>query len=139
MAEAQRQRREQRFRDRRGILRQALAGGSRQYQHAGVADRDHIGGARNIGEEADFADQFAGPEFGERQRIAAPVHGERPVQHHKQGIRRIALRDQHFLAHEIPANHRAKGLRAQFGTERSKQREVLGSVSPAKRRIWSVH
>ena len=121
------------------IRRKALVGGSRQHQHAGVADRDHIGGARNIGEEADFADQFAGAEFGERQGIPGPVHRERAMQHHKQRVRRIALRDQHFAAHEIPPNHRAEGLRALFGTERSKQREVLGSVSPAKRRIWSVH
>ena len=89
--EALRQRREQRLDDGRGVLGELLVGGARQHQHAGVADRNHIGGARDIGEEADFAHQFAGAEFGDRFGIAGLAHRERAMQHHEQGVRRARL------------------------------------------------
>ena len=96
------------------LLRKLLIGRARQHQHAGVADRDHIGGARHIGEEADLADQFAGAQFGDRREIAGPAHRERAMQHHEQGVRRLALRHQHLPAHEILADHGVKRLQPLF-------------------------
>ena len=129
--EAQRQRREHRLDDGRGVLGQLAIGGAGQHQNAGVADRDHIGGARDIGEEADFTHQFAGAKLGDRRGIVRFADRERAMQHHEQGIRGIALRHQHLPAHQILTHHRSKSLSPLFGTERSEQREVLGRVSPA--------
>jgi hypothetical protein len=43
-----------------------------------------IGGARDICEESDFADQFTGAELGDWFEIAGSAHSERTVQHHEQ-------------------------------------------------------
>ena len=79
LREASRQRGEQRFGDRWIVLREVLIGRSRQRQHAGVANRDDIGGTRHVGEKADFADQLAGAEFGEWLGIGRC--GAQPARH----------------------------------------------------------
>ena len=139
LGESPRQRREHRLDDRRGFLRQDLVGRARQHQNAGVADRNHIGCARDICEETDFADQFAGAEFGDRGGIPGSAHGQRAMQHHEQRIRGIPLRHEHLPAHEILADHCAKRLQPLFGAERPEQREVLRPVPPPKCRARSTH
>ncbi len=137
--ETQRERREQRLDDRRRIVCKLLVGGAGQHQHAGIADRNHIRGARNICEETDFADQFAGTEFGDRFDMAGPAHRQRTVQHHEQCVGRPPLRHQHLPAHEILTHHRAKGLQPLFGAKRPEQREVLRWTSPRKYRVRFIH
>ena len=61
------------------------------------------------------------------------------MQHHEQGVRRSALRHQHFPAHEILADHGAKSLQPLFGTERSEQREILRHAPPRKCRARLTH
>ena len=78
-----RERREQGLDDGRGVLRKFLVSCARQHEHAGVSDRNHVGGARDICEKADFADQFAGTEFGDRCRMVGSTYSKRTVQHHE--------------------------------------------------------
>jgi len=106
------------------LLRELPVGLARQHQHAGIADRNHVGGARDIGEEADFADDFAGTKHGDRRGRAGPAHRERTMQHHEQRVRRIALRDQHLPAHQILPNHGAKDLQPLLGIKRPEQRKI---------------
>ena len=68
LGKPQRERRQQRLGNGGRVFDERLIGRARQRQHAGVADRDDVGGAGKVGEEADFADQFAGAELGDRQR-----------------------------------------------------------------------
>ena len=130
---------EQRLDDRRRLLRQRLVGGARQRQYAGVADRDHVGGARDVGEEADLADQFAGPKLGDRFRMIFPVHGERTVQHQEQGVRGRALLDQQLPAHQILAGHGTERLQPLFRTQRFEQREVFRHARLRECRARRVH
>ena len=139
LGEPPRQRSQQRLDDGGGFLDQLLVGRARQCQHAGVADGDHIGRARDIGEEADLAHQFAGPKLGDRFAIAGLAYRQRTMQHQEKRIRRPALRDQHLPAHQILADHGVERLQPLFGTERSKQREFLQSGAPRKYRTRSTH
>jgi hypothetical protein len=139
LGEPPRQRCEQRLDDGGGFLDQLLIGRTRQGQHAGVADGDDVGGARHIGEEADLAHQFAGPKLGDRLEIAGLAHRERTMQHQEKRIRGPALRDQHLAAHQVLANQGVENLQPLFGTERSKQREVLQGGAPRKYRARSTH
>ena len=139
LGEPPRQRRQQRLDDGGGFFDQLLIGRTRQCQHAGVADRDHVSRARAVGEKADLADQFAGPQLGDRLAIAGLAHRERAMQHQENRIRRPALRDQHLPAHQILANHGVERLEPLFGTERSKQRELLQGGAPRKYRTRSTH
>ena len=86
LGEPPRQRREQRLDDGGGFLDELLIGRTRQCQHAGVADGDHISGARHVGEEADLAYQFAGPKLGDRLEIAGLAHRKRTMQHQEKRI-----------------------------------------------------
>ncbi len=61
------------------------------------------------------------------------------MQHQEKRIRRTALRDQHLPAHQILADHGVENLQPLFGTERSKQREVLQGGAPRKYRTRSTH
>ena len=139
LGEPPRQRGQQRLDDGGGFLDQLLVGRARQCQHAGVADGDHVSRARDIGEEADLAHQFAGPKLGDRLAIAGLAHRERTMQHQEKRIRRPALRDQHLPAHQILADQGVENLQPLFGTERSKQREVLQGGAPRKYRTRSTH
>ena len=139
LGEPPRQRSQQRLDDGGGFLDQLLVGRTRQCQHAGVADGDHISRARDIGEEADLAHQLAGPELGDRLEIAGLAHRERTMQHQEKRIRGPALRDQHLPAHQILADHGVERLQPLFGTERSKQRELLQRGAPRKYRARSTH
>ena len=84
LGESPRHRRQQRLDQSGGFLRQFLVGAARQHQHAGVADSDHIGGTRDIGEKPDLAHHFAGAELGDRLQIARSAHSQRAMQHHEQ-------------------------------------------------------
>ena len=50
-------------------------------------------------------------------------------------IRGIALRDQHFAAHEVAANHGPQRLHPLIRTKRPKQRKIFGPVFPTSDRI----
>ena len=73
-----------------------LVGGARQHEHAGVANGDHVGGARDVGEEADLADQFAGAKFGDRFEITGLAYRERAMQHQEQRVRGRVLAQRAF-------------------------------------------
>ena len=139
LGEPTRQRSQQRLDDGGGFLDQLLIGRTRQCQHAGVADRDHVSRARAVGEEADLADQFAGPKLGDRFAVAGLAHRERAMQHQEKRIRRTALCDKQLPAHQILADQGVENLQPLFGTERSKQRELLQSGVPRKYRTRSTH
>ena len=139
LGEAPRQCRHQRLDDGGRFLGELLVGGARQHQHAGIANGNDIGRARDICKEADLADQFAGAKLGERLEFAGPAHRERAMQHHEQCVRGAALRDQHFPAHEILTDHGVKGLEPLLRTQRSQQREIFQHVSPPKCRARSTH
>jgi len=61
------------------------------------------------------------------------------MQHQEKRIRRPALRDQQLAAHQILADQGVENLQPLFGTERSKQREVLQGGVPRQCRVRSTH
>ena len=137
--EALRQRGEQCLDDRRRLGDELLIGCPCKCQHAGIANGDHVGGARHVGEEADLADQLAGAKLGDRLVKACLAHRERAMQHEEKRIRRPSLRDQHLPAHQILADHGVERLQALFGTERPEQREVFQRRAPGKDRARPTH